>query len=325
MFAIRRYPALIAAVVMCQLAWPLVLPAQFDTPPAGSAAAAPLGKSETHKWEFGIIVTAVGGPCAGLAGTVPIPQDWPEQQVKVVGEEITPAVRRHSYRTLEGLKQLVFEIPQLPAGQSATCLVTLEITRSEQLPPGDPGSLVVPKEMPRDIRRYLGASPYIESANSKLRSLARELTDGKASAWSQVEALYDGVRERVKFEPENKDKFVGAVGALRDGKADKEDLNGLFVALCRTHKTPARMVWTMDSCHAEFYLHDATGKGLWIPCQLHGEKQFGQISDHRPILEKGDNFRVPEKKEPQRFVAEFLTGKGGGGRPQVEFRRRMAD
>jgi hypothetical protein len=184
---------------------------------------------------------------------------------------------------------------------------------------------VVAKEMPRDVRRHLGASPYIESANLKLRSLARELTGGKATAWAQVEALYDGVRERVKFEVDNKDKFKGAIGALRDGQADKEDLTGLFVALCRANKVPARMVWSLDSCHAEFYLHDAEGKGLWIPCQLHGEKQFGHVSDHRPILEKGDNFKVPEKKEPQRFVAEFLTGKGGGGRPQVEFRRRLAD
>ena len=133
------------------------------------------------------------------------------------------------------------------------------------------------------------------------------------------------MRERVKFEVDNKDKFKGAVGALRDGKADKEDLTSLFVALCRVHKVPARMVWSMDSCHAEFYLHDAAGKGLWIPCQLHDDKQFGTISDHRPILEKGDNFKVPEKKDPQRFVAEFLTGKGGGGKPQVEFRRRLAD
>ncbi len=322
MFGNSRRLALVAAILFC----PLAARAQFDSKPAaGTAAATPLGKSETHKWEFGIIVTAKGGPCAGLSGTVPLPQDWPEQQVKVVGEEITPAVRRHSFRTVEGLKQLVFEIPQLAAGESATCLITLEITRSEQLPPSDPAALSIVKDLPRDLRRYLGASPFIESGNSKLRSLARELTAEKVSAWQQIEAMYDGVRERVKFEVDGKDKFRGAIGALRDGQADKEDLNSLFVALCRAHKVPARMVWSLDSCHAEFYLQDAAEKGLWIPCQLHGDRQFGQVSDHRPILEKGDNFKVPEKKEAQRFVAEFLTGKGGGGKPQVEFRRRLAE
>jgi hypothetical protein len=319
---VRRFWPLAAAIFFVA---PLVARAQFDAKPAGDDAAVPLGKSETHKWEFGIIITAVGGPCAGLSGTVPVPQDWPEQQVKVVGEEITPAVRRHSYRTNEGLKQLLFEVPQLAAGQSATCLVTLEITRSEQLPPIDPGSLVVGKEVPRELRRYLGSSPFIESTNSKFRSLVKSLTEGQENAWDQIEAIYDGVRERVQFEPEHKDKFKGAVRALADGKADKEDLNSLFVALCRAQKVPARMVWPLDSCHAEFYLEGAAGKGLWIPCQLHGERQFGRLSDHRPILEKGDNFKVPEKKDPQRFVSEFLTGKGGGGKPQVEFRRRMVD
>jgi hypothetical protein len=299
--------------------------AQFDNKPAAGQSAGALGKSESHKWEYGIVVTAVGGPCAGLSGTVPVPQDWPEQQVKVVGEEITPNVRRHSYRTIDGLKQLLFEIPQLAAGESATCLVTLEVTRSEQLPPSDTAGYVFVKNVPRDVRRNLGASPYIESANARFRSLVKELTLGKESAWDQVEAIYDGVREQVKFEPENKDKFKGAIGALRDGQADKEDLNSLFVGLCRAHKVPARMVWSMDSCHAEFYLQNAAGEALWIPCQVHGEKQFGSLSDFRPILEKGDNFKVPEKKDAQRFVSEFLTGKGGGGKPQVEFRRRMAD
>ena len=38
------------------------------------------------------------------------------------------------------------------------------------------------------------------------------------------------------------------------------------------------------------------------------------------ILQKGDNIEVPELKEPQRFVAEFVKGKG---RPQVSFVRQV--
>src|SRR5262245_20367495 len=45
--------------------------------PAADKAA----ESQTHKWEFGIATRAVGGPCAGLLGTFPVPMDWPEQQV----------------------------------------------------------------------------------------------------------------------------------------------------------------------------------------------------------------------------------------------------
>lgn len=297
---------------------------QLIPAPALTQPAAPLATSETQQWEFGVIISAAGGPCAGLSGTVPIPQEWPEQQIKVVAEDISPHVRSHSYREQEGLKQLLFEIPQLAAGNTATCLVTLEITRSALPPATDTAALVLPKATTKEARKYLGASPYLETTNPKFKALAKELTEGKATPWEQVEALYDGIRERIKFQPDNKATPKGALAALRDGAADKEDLTAAFVALCRAHKVPARLVWVFDGCDAEFYLEDAAGKGRWYPCELYGDKQFGAVNHLRPIIEKGDNFRVPETKAPQRFVPEFLTGKGGGGRPTVEFRRRRA-
>jgi hypothetical protein len=79
----------------------------------------------------------------------------------------------------------------------------------------------------------------------------------------------------------------------------------------------------MDYCYAEFYLEDGSKKGGWYPCVVHEPAELGVCSDLRPILEKGDNFKVVEEKAPQRFVKEYLTGKGG--KPSVEFRRRMAD
>ena len=48
------------------------------------------------------------------------------------------------------------------------------------------------------------------------------------------------------------------------------------------------------------------------------------MPDDRPILQKGDNFRVPEKSKPQRYVAEFLRIKDvrGNGRPKFRFVRQ---
>ncbi len=305
---------------------PFLLPlnalAQFGDAPQSAAGAI---ESKTQKWEFGVSIRAVGGPNAGLVGTFPLPADWPEQQVKVVAETITPHVRRHAIRESDGLKQMVFEVPQLVAGETATCFITLEIVRRTQLPPADMAALVVPKDPPREIRRHLGSSPLIESTHARIRALARELTAGKTGGWETVQAISSGVRERVKFEKENTNVFKGAVGALRDGQADKEDLTATFVACCRAAKIPARMVWALDYCYAEFWLDDAAGKGVWYPCVVHEDVPLGAVKDLRPILEKGDNFRVPEEKAPQRFVTEHLTGKGGGGKPSVEFRRRMAD
>jgi hypothetical protein len=47
---------------------------------------------------------------------------------------------------------------------------------------------------------------------------------------------------------------------------------------------------------------------------------FGTVSNDGMILQKGDSIEVPEKKEPQRFIAEFVKGKG---RPQVSFMRQV--
>jgi hypothetical protein len=342
--------------------WLLVAISGLDIPAVGLAqdaadatkTADPPVESRAQKWEFGISIRAVGGPCAGLLGTFPVPTDWPEQQVKVASEQITPNVQRHNYRPADGLKQMVMEVPQLTAGDTAECFITFEITRQAQVPPQDTAGLVVPKNPPRELTKYLNPSPLIESTNAKVRALARELPAGKESAWEQVQAIAAGVREKVKFEADTKNVFKGAIGALRDGKADREDLTATFVAICRAAKIPARMVWAMDYCYAEFYLEekpgeekpptenkageekaakakkaakeDKTPKGAWYPCVVHEQMELGAVTDLRPILEKGDNFKVPEEKTVQRFIKEYLTGKGGtGGKPAVEFRRRNAD
>ena len=62
-------------------------------------------------------------------------------------------------------------------------------------------------------------------------------------------------------------------------------------------------------------------QGLLVSLRNDRHREFGGISDFRPILEKGDNFQVPERKDRQRFIAEHLTGSGGA--PQVQFLREM--
>src|SRR5262245_15384942 len=312
--------------------------------PQEQAPAAP--ESQTHKWEFGIAIRSVGGSSTNLFGTFPVPTEWPEQQVKVVNEQISPTVLRHRYRASDGLKQMLIEVPQLSLGSTAECFITFEITKRAQTPPSDTTKLVIPKEVPAPLRKFLAPSPLIESTNAKVRTLARELPAGKETAWEQVQAIVDGVREQVKYEQDNKNVFKGAIGALRDGKADREDLTATFVAVCRAAKIPARMVWSMDYCYAEFYLEETPDeaateekpvkdkksgkgpepKGAWYPCVVHQKVELGSCRDFRPIMEKGDNFKVPEEKAVQRYINEFLTGKGGtGGKPSVEFRRRKAD
>lgn len=299
--------------------------AQFNNtapPPAAGATGPALDKQVVIRYQVGVRIRAVGGPCAGLSGTFAIPANWDDQQVKQVAEDISPQVGRHSVRAGDSnLQQIVFSVPQLPAGETATVLFTYEITSHSTKPPTETAGLVIPKNPPREVKKHLLPSPQIEITNPKIRALTKEATDGKATAWEQVAGIYTAVREKVKVE---NDKLKGAANALRDGQGAEEDVAAVFVACCRAHKVPARTLFVPDTCHAEFYLEDAEGKGFWFPCVIEGEKAFGYRPEATIILQRGDNIRVPELKDPQRFVAEHLTGKGGtGGKPSVEFVRRV--
>jgi hypothetical protein len=313
-FSRPRFTFLLLALVIV----PDVASAQFKTDPVGKGPK--LEKAVTKKYKCGVKVTATGGPCKGIAATIPVPMDWPEQQVQVLEEDLSPTVKSVNYRSVgAGVRQMVIEIPLLPAGQEAHAFVTFEITKHTLAPPDATEEFEVPKKLPREVMIHTGPSPYIESRHPKITSLAKEIVADKEGAWAKVEAIYDWVRENVKYE---NGELKGAVKALNDKTGDCEELSSLFIALCRAQKIPARTVWVPDHCYPEFYLADAEGNGCWFPCQAAGSRAFGGIPEERPILQKGDNFRDPDRpKEKLRYVSEYLTGKGGGGKPKVKFVR----
>jgi len=296
--------------------------AQFQEGPPGGAK---LGEASVQRWRAGMIVTASGGACKGIAGYVALPMEWPEQQVKIVEEDITPQTKV-TYQLVDGTANLmVVKIASLPSGEQAKAVVTLEIRRSAVVPPDDTGKYLLPdpKKLDRKVRPYLGPSPFIESQSPKIRSLAKEIGADKEKAWDRVRAIYDWVREKVKYKD---GKLKGALAALEDGTGDCEELTSLFIAICRAANIPARTVWVPGHCYPEFYLVDEKDEGHWFPCQAAGSEAFGGIPEHRPILQKGDNFRPPyNRRDHQRYLAEYLTGTPtpGGGRPQVKFVREL--
>ena len=141
-------------------------------------------------------------------------------------------------------------------------------------------------------------SPAESSVEESTGSSATEPTD-----WERAEAFYDYALEHVKYE-EGVDK--SSVQVLKDGKGDCQAIGALFVAMCRTAKIPARLVWVEAHQYAEFYLEDEAGKGHWYPVETAGRREFGEMSIARVILQKGDNFRVPERRrERLRYASDF--------------------
>ena len=81
----------------------------------------------------------------------------------------------------------------------------------------------------------------------------------------------------------------------------------MFVAICRIHGIPARSVWIPGHTYPEFCLAPPKGEPVWYACQAAGIDSFGHVTDPRPILQKGDSFRVPGGgREPIRYVAPVL-------------------
>jgi len=280
-----------------------------------------LGEAKVLKWQAGVIVTAESGPCTGIIGYAPLPVAWPEQELSLSEEDISPLCRVKNEMVEGTVKVMVVSIPQLPAGEQAKALLTYEIRRHALAAPENTGiyELPDPKKLPRDVRPFLAPSPKIESTNPKIKALAKEIPADKEKAWQKVEAIYDWVRGKVEF---HKGPVKGAVAALRDGAGDVEDSTSLFIAICRAAGTPARTVWVPDHCYPEFYLVDDDGKGHWFPCEMKGNRSFGGTNETRPILQKGDNFRPPyNRHDRQRYLAEYLTGTGG--KPKAKFVRQL--
>ena len=293
-------------------------PGAAEKDDTSSAVGIILGETHTSYLKVGLRIKA-GGQCQGITASCPIPMDWPEQQVQIVHQEISPEVRNVSYRTLDdGVKQMLLTIPRINPGDTVEAVLTLAIQRQVIVAPSQPELFSIPKTPEKSVRKFLGDSPFIESRNGKIRTLARKLQmehKDAANDWERVKAIYDYVREHVEY---RESELKGAVDTLADGQGDCEAMTSLFIALCRANKIPARMVWVKDHSYPEFYLVDGERQGHWFPCQISGSEAFGSMPEVRPILQKGDNYRIPETKERRRYVAVQLNAKAvRGGSPVI--------
>ena len=278
------------------------------------------GEEIIEFWQVGLKIKAIGGTCNGFYATIPIPGDWADQEVKLVDEDFSTHVGRVSYRVMDhGVRQMVVNIPRVPPESEARALVTFEVRTKTVLAPEDPSSLVIAKRLDRAVRPHTNPSPYINSLSSAIRRKVKELVADKETAWEQIKAIYDFVHDDVAVISGS--KLSGSEATLRLKKAIGEDKVNLFVAMCRAHGVPCRIVWVRGHFYPEFYLQDDEKIGHWFPCEVIGNTDFGSYSKPRPILQRGDNIKVPEKKERQRYVPEFLQGRKSSGKPQITFVR----
>lgn len=269
-------------------------------------------------WKFGIRVTA-NGAVRGITATFPIPIEWPEQAVVEIRKEHSDHVNRMSVKRLtREVQQMIVKINRLDDGEVAEATVTFRVTKSGIDAPDDPSQYRLASKVPSSLRKYLQPSPFIESKNRVVKAAAAsiEFADD-ASDWEKVEQIYQWVRENVEYKFDT--QIHSCMDALESGHGDCEELSSLFIAICRINKIPARAVWIPGHTFPEFYMEDGDGNGHWIPCQAAGTYAFGVMHEARPVLQKGDKFKVPGTSEPSRYVQPTLVAKEVEGAPTLEW------
>ena len=290
------------------------------------AASTDAAFSSTQVWKIGIILTAQSGPSRGVFACTPIPEELPEQQVRIVDRNVSPELLKLKFRNLgSGARQMVVNVPRIATGDSVRAVLTFEISKRTIPAPVETDDYQPSHRTSRDLQRYLRPSPFIESRHPEIVSLARTFERPSESTWSRIESMYDWVRENVIYVDSD---LKGALAALRDGNGDCEEMTSLFVALCRANNIPARTVWVPGHCYPEFYLLDETSHGHWFPCQAAGDRAFGEMVEPRPILQKGDSFRVPGDPKKQRLRYAQLVGSQPGSalvHPHVEIVHQQVD
>jgi hypothetical protein len=289
-----------------------------ETPKSKKKQLEPIEEAAPQYWahrrmemRFGMSFFSEDNYCTKLYATVPFPRDWDEQSVKLLESEL-PNQAQYSIRDLPaGATQVLINVSSLGPQQQLDVILNVEIEKAFIKAPKDPALLKYPKKglKEKSMQWYLNDSPMIDTRSKQIREIAMELRpkDGEElTPWQHVERLYDWVRETIRYRT---GPLRSTKDALKDKQGDCEEMSGLFVALCRASNIPARCVWIPEHCYAEFYLEDENGFGHWFPAQVAGDRQFGEMNDYRPILQKGDRFKVPELPEMQRYVAEHFTCK----------------
>ena len=294
-----------------------------------TAGAVRYGKPVVGEFRVGAEITAKRGAVRDIRAMVAVPFECEEQTVRIASEDFTSDVGSVTYRDLQGgARQMLITIPYLASGATARAIVTFDVATRPILPPSDEeiDALVIPRRPPRDLRKFTSVSPFIEAKDRKIKRIARE-TLGElpedASGWTKVEALYDYVWDNIEDED---GPDTSAVQTLKEGIADCHGRSALFIALCRASGVPARVVWVNHHCYAEFYMEDEEGNGDWYPAESRGTRAFGEMPLARVILQKGDNFRVPERpRDRLRYATDFLVGLPvkGSGQPSVRYIREQ--
>ena len=282
-----------------------------EEPTAGEPYTPTYGEPVKRRWRVGVVIKTGRQPIKDVLTYIPVPQQWPEQEVSIFKDEVPGNFEVQEVEQLKGLQRLVLHGRSIEAKQTVVALMTYTVTTKRINLPPDTSVFRLPDHKNREVKGFLTTSEGINFRNKKLRKQAEELAAVAGSDWDKAKAIYDWVRNNIEQLPEVENaRYLGAQAAFVKREGFNDDIVGLFIAMCRSVKIPARMVFVDGGSEAEFMLDDAAGNHHWFPCDVVGLEAFGKTVEPKLVLQKGDSIKVPGEKGRRKFVPATGICKG---------------
>lgn len=297
---IQRSTSFVGSALFASLAGSQVIAAPEPEPVVTTTPIA------TVRIRFRFTVTASTSAVRNVIATGPLPIDWPEQKVKLIGEEKSPGASIREQKFAGQALMALVRFPFISARQTHFVEREYELTRSQLDFVGPTNLLVKPERPTKQLRQFLGGGVGVEPTSQRIRKLAEETCKGE-NDWERVRSVYTWVRANIKYVMGS---YRGAAETLRAGVGDCEDVASVFVSICRSSGIPARTVWVHDHAYEEFYLESPNGTGHWIPAQSVGVDWFGHMQEIKPILQKGDRFRDAITRRYSHYVPQSSQANG---------------
>jgi hypothetical protein len=239
--------------------------------------------------------------------STPVPLQLPEQtvdDVQINTEGCTAEIRKLAPEA----GQLLLAAEGIEKGQKIRAEAVYKLTLFKQYQGYDKEQFPAnQKAIPKELRRYLGDSPGIQTHDKVVRDLTAEVGGQIDHPWDKALAFHQWVWQNIKGRI---GAYTNVLTALKDRVGDCEERAAVFIALCRASDIPARLVWVPNHNWAEFYLTDEKGDGHWIPAHTAGYSWFGWTGAHELVLHKGDSIRIPELPKPQRVLEDWMRRSG---------------